>query len=78
MSETQVWLMDDEGGVHEGPLEDIMLVAGWMNEANDASPGVLLVHDALEVLWLVQARNEVQPIIWPMRLHEHDQDCGRA
>jgi len=36
--------------------------------------------DAAVVMWYWSARQNgsVLPVIWPMTLHRHDQDCGRA
>ena len=76
MSHTDLWIdqHDAEDILRTSP-EDIT-VAQWMLELGDDHQ--LFVGDGLEVIWLVQSNDEVQPVIFPMRLHVHEQDCGRA
>lgn len=33
--------------------------------------------DAIELVW-VQGRGGLQPLVWPMMMHVHGQECGRA
>lgn len=80
MSHADLWIdQHDAEDVLRNSPEDVM-VAQWMLDLPDDPPPhqKLFVGDGLEVIWLVQSQDEVQPIIFPMRLHRHDQDCGRA
>ena len=73
---TSLWI-DQHERDHDRIDPDEITVANWLLVVPDLNE--LVVHDALEIIWLVQSGDEVQPIVWPMRLaHRHDQDCGRA
>lgn len=36
------------------------------------------IGDALDIVWWVDELGQVQPVVWPLRLHVHGNDCGRA
>jgi hypothetical protein len=72
---SEVWNL--ESGNHDDrDMADDIAIAVAMNEAEIMDK--FMIHDALEIIWLIQSKNEVQPIVWPMRLHKHNNDCGRA
>lgn len=77
MSHTDLWIDQHDTEEVLRPAPEVFTVAEWMLEANVDE--TLFVADALEVIWLVQSNDEVQPVVWPLRIdHRHDQDCGRA
>lgn len=36
------------------------------------------LYDHLDIVWLETASGDIQPLVWPMLLHVHGQDCGRS
>ena len=76
MAPHPLWV-DQPEGHHEGrdPTDDIQI-------AIDLDAARIEEHfklyDYLEIIWLADQAGAVQPVIWPMNLHVHDQDCGRA
>lgn len=74
---TDLWLDQHQRDHEDNAIDpDTIAIAREMLDAEIEDK--LFVGDALDIIWLVQSKNEVQPIIFPMRLHVHDQDCGRA
>ena len=35
-------------------------------------------HDHAVVVWFEDEKTQVQPVVWPMTLHKHEQGCNRA
>lgn len=62
----------------EDPPDALPRVIAIANAMIDAEiEQVFTVHDALDVVWWVGPAR-TQPVVWPLRLHRHDNDCGRA
>ena len=73
---TELWLDQHERDHDENRVDpDTISIAREMLAVDEDK---LFVGDALDIIWLIQSKNEVQPIVMPMRLHVHGQDCGRA
>lgn len=74
---TDLWL-DQHDMEHDrpDPDPDDIAIARSMLEAEIEEK--FFVGDALDIVWLVDDVGAVQPVVWPMRLHRHNQDCFRA
>lgn len=73
---TGLWLDEHEHNFDEGPVDpDEIAIANNLMPIIDE--GKLVIHDGLQIVWLV-FDDGVQPLIWPLRLHVHSSDCGRA
>ena len=76
MGQAELWIDQPEGNHEDRDRTDDVRIAIALDEARIEEHFKL--YDFLEIVWLADTEGAVQPLIWPMLLHKHDQDCNRA